>query len=291
MTVSRRQMMQGAVGLAASSAVVARAQTPEAEDAPSGSAVKKGRIRQTVCKWCYGSTPLETLCEAAAEMGLVGLDLIDPKDFPTLEQHGLVCSMTPSHGIGKGLNDPANHEDCLGKIAGAIEATAAAGWRNVICFSGNRRDGLSDAEGLENCAEALKQVMPQAEKAGVTVQMELLNSKVNHKGYMCDRTPWGVDLVQAVGSDRFRLLYDIYHMQIMEGDVIRTIREHHPSIGHYHTAGNPGRNEMDDTQELLYPPIVRAIVETGYAGFLGQEFIPKGDPLDSLKKMVALCDV
>jgi hydroxypyruvate isomerase len=198
--------------------------------------------------------------------------------------------MTSSHSLTKGLCDPAFHEKCIAEIRNAIVATAAEGWRNVICFSGNRR-GIDDKKGLANCAKALQQVIPLAEEKQVTVQMELLNSHVDHADYMCDRTAWGVDLVDRVGSENFKLLYDIYHMQIMEGDVIRTIRKYHEYLGHYHTAGNPGRHEFDDSQELNYRGIVQAIVETGYEGYLGQEFIPQRDPLTSLSEAVALCDV
>jgi hydroxypyruvate isomerase len=198
--------------------------------------------------------------------------------------------MTPSHGIGKGLNRIANHAECLGRIRKAIEDTSDAGFRNVICFSGNRA-GMDDNEGLKNCEIAIKQVVGLAEKKNVTICMELLNSKRNHKGYMCDRTHWGGELVRRIGSPRFQLLYDIYHMQVQEGDVIATIKEYKDCIGHYHTAGVPGRNEIDETQELYYPPIMKAIVETGFKGYVGQEFIPKKDALTSLTNAVEICDV
>ena len=292
--LSRRDLLAVSAGSAAAllgAASVTHADEENATAKPrSGSAVDKGRIKQTVCQWCYKNVPLEELAAASAEMGLVGMDLIAPSDFPTLTAHGLVCSMTPSHGITKGLNDPANWDACLEAMNEAIEATAAAGFKNVICFSGNRGP-VDDRQGLKNCAEALRKITPTAEKAGVVLQMELLNSKVNHKGYMCDTSPWGVELVKEVASDNFRLLYDIYHMQIMEGDVIRTIERDHEYFGHYHTAGNPGRHELDDSQELNYPPIIRAIIDTGFDGFLGQEFIPKRDPLTSLREAVELCDV
>ena len=277
---------------AGTAALVSAANAQEPTESSNGTAVSKGRIRQTVCQWCYRNVPLADLAKASSEMGLVGMDLINPSDFPVLKEHGLVCSMTPSHGITKGLNDPANWDDCFAKITEAIEATAAAGWKNVICFSGNRGQ-IDDETGLKNCAEALAKIVPEAEKAGVVLQMELLNSRVNHKDYMCDTSAWGVELVKRVGSDSFRLLYDIYHMQIMEGDIIRTIERDHEYFGHYHTAGNPGRHELDETQELFYPPIVRAIIDTGFDGFLGQEFIPKkgNDPLVSLRQAVELCDV
>ncbi len=252
--------------------------------------VKNGRINQSVCKWCYRKVSLEDLAAHSAKIGLKGLDLASPNQWPVLKKHGLVCTMTPSHGIGKGLNRIENHAECLGKIRKAVEATSDAGFRNVICFSGNRA-GMDDDEGLKNCAIGLKQVVGLAEKKNVTICMELLNSKRNHKGYMCDRTHWGGELVRRIGSPRFQLLYDIYHMQVQEGDVIATIKEYKDCIGHYHTAGVPGRNEIDETQELYYPPIMKAIVETGFKGYVGQEFIPKKDPLTSLTEAVEICDV
>jgi hydroxypyruvate isomerase len=198
--------------------------------------------------------------------------------------------MTPSHGITKGLNRKENWDECLKKIRDAIDATAAAGYPNVICFSGNR-DGMSDEEGLKNCAEALKQVVGHAEEKKVTICMELLNSKRNHKDYMCDRTAWGVELCKAVGSERFKLLYDIYHMQIDEGDVIATIRQYKDYLGHYHTAGVPGRHEIDDSQELYYPAIMRAIADTGFKGIVAQEFTPTRGAYASLEQAVKICDV
>ena len=285
MTLSRRDVLASSAALAV--AGVASADHHEESKTPNA---KDGRVAQTVCQWCYNKTPLAELATWCNDLGIVGMDLIKPSDFGVLKEHGLVCSMTPSHSIGKGLNDPANWDECLKAINEAVEATAAEGWKNVICFSGNRR-GMSDDVGLKNCAEALRKVVPAAEKAGVTIQMELLNSKVNHPDYMCDKNAWGVKLVEEVASDAFRLLYDIYHMQIMEGDVIRTIERDHAAFGHYHTAGNPGRHELDDSQELQYAPIIRAIAETGYDGFLGQEFIPTRDPKTSLAEAVAVCTV
>ena len=233
---------------------------------------------------------LDDLCRAAATLGLHSVELLGPESFDTLRRHGLICALVNSHSIPKGLNDPANHEECLGSIRAAIEAASDAGFPNVITFSGNR-NGVADDVGLEHCATALESVVGLAEKKGVTIVMELLNSKVDHRDYMCDNTPWGVELVERVGSERFKLLYDIYHMQIMEGDVIRTIRDHHAHIGHYHTAGVPGRHELDSTQELQYAPIMQAIVDTGYEGYVAQEFIPTRDPLTSLAEAVSLCDV
>ena len=252
--------------------------------------VTNKRLKQSVCKWCYKGLSTEQLAQEAAAMGLMGIDLVGPNEWPTLKKYGLVGTMCPSHGIGKGLNRQENWDECLTKIRKGIDDCAEWGFPNVICFSGNRA-GLDDDEGLRVCAEALKQVVGYAEEKQVTICMELLNSKRNHKDYMCDRTSWGVALCKAVGSERFKLLYDIFHMQIDEGDVIGTIRESKDYIGHYHTGGVPGRNEIDDSQELNYATICKAIVETGYDAYLAHEFIPKQDPLASLKAAVKLCDV
>ena len=194
-------------------------------------------------------------------------------------------------GIEKGFNNPVYHDELIRSYEEIIPKVAAAGFDQVICFSGNR-NGLSDEKGIENCALGLKKLMPTAEKYNVTMTMELLNSKVNHPDYQCDHTVWGATLAEEISSEKFKLLYDIYHMQIMEGDVIATIRKFHPYISHYHTAGVPGRHEIDDTQELYYPAIVRAILETGYQGYIGQEFIPqRADKLASLKQGIEICDV
>lgn len=279
---TRRNLMKG-LGVAA----VIGAATP----LPAARVPRKQRIRHSVCKWCYGRIPLDDFAAACRDMGIRSIELMRPKDFATLKKHGLICAMTSTHGLGKGLNDPANHAGCLQAIREAIDATSAEGWPNVITFSGNRQPGVSDEEGLEHCATALRQVVPYAEQKKVTINMELLNSKVDHQGYMCDRTAWGVELCERVGSDRFKLLYDIYHMQIMEGDLIRTIRDHHAHIGHYHTGGNPGRHEIDGTQEITYPAVMKAIADTGFQGWVAQEFVPSRDPLTSLRESIDLCDV
>ena len=250
----------------------------------------KGNIKQSVCKWCYGNIPLDEFARYCSEIGIQSIELVDPKDWPTLDKYGLVCAMTPSHGIGKGLNRIENHEECLAKIRKGIEDTSEAGFPNVICFSGNRA-GMDDDEGLKNCETAVKQVVALAEKKNVTLCMELLNSKRNHKDYMCDRTHWGAELVKRVGSDNFKLLYDIYHMQVQEGDVIATIKEYSDCIAHYHTAGVPGRNEINDSQELYYPAIMKTIIKTSFSGYVAQEFLPKRDPLASLAESVKICDV
>lgn len=253
----------------------------------------KGKINHSVCRWCYQFIPLEDLCKAAKAMGIVAIDLVGPDEWPILRQYGLHASLPngAGNGIERGFNDPALHDELVVSYEAMIPKVAAAGYSQIICFSGNRR-GLDDEQGIKHCAIGLKRLMDTAEKHGVTMVMELLNSKVNHPDYQCDHTEWGVALCDAVGSERFKLLYDIYHMQIMEGDVIATIRKYHRYISHYHTGGVPGRNEIDETQELNYPAIMEAIVATGFKGYVAQEFIPKRpDKLASLRQAVHLCDV
>ncbi|HVS52176.1 MAG TPA: TIM barrel protein [Opitutaceae bacterium] len=231
------------------------------------------------------------MARAAREIGLASVELLDPPEWPVVQKFGLTCAIANGPmTIAAGLNRLEHHAALVPAMIARIEECAAAGVPAVIAFSGNRA-GLPDELGLEHCARALKPIVGAAEKRGVTVCMELLNSKIDHTDYMCDRTAWGVELVRRVGSERFKLLYDIYHMQIMEGDVIRTIQQHHACIGHYHTGGNPGRHEIDATQELNYPAIARAIAATGFRGFVGQEFIPTRDPLVSLREAVELCRV
>jgi hydroxypyruvate isomerase len=269
-----------------------------AADAAAGSQLK-GRIHHSVCKWCYPRVSLEDLCQAGKEMGLTSIELLQPADFHVLKKHGLTCAMVSNPTVGperlgrieKGWNRIEHHDALVPAYEQHIKECAEAGMTNLICFSGNRA-GLDDEKGLENCALGLKRIMKFAEDRKVTIVMELLNSKVNHKDYQCDHTAWGVELCKRIGSERFKLLYDIYHMQIMEGDVIATIRKSHQHIAHYHTGGVPGRNEIDDTQELHYPAIMRAIVETGFQGHVAQEFIPKrSDVLASLRQGVTICDV
>ena len=262
----------------------------------------KNRINHSVCKWCYGKIPLEEFCQAARKIGLQSVELLQPADFPTLEKYGLTCAMVSNPtgttsqkvkvgGIPKAFNRLEHHDTLVQIYEPQIKAVAEAGMTNLICFSGNR-EGLDDEQGIKNCAIGLQRLMPLAEKHRVTICMELLNSKVNHKDYQCDHTEWGVALCKAVGSERFKLLYDIYHMQIMEGDVIATIKKHKDYLAHYHTGGVPGRHEIDESQELYYPAIVKAIIETGFKGFIAQEFIPaRKDQIASLKQGVEICDV
>jgi hydroxypyruvate isomerase len=253
----------------------------------------KGNINHSVCPWCYSGITLDQLCVAAKQMGIKGIDLLGPKDWPTVKKYGLDSPMCNGAEINltDGFNDKKFHAILIKNYTEMIPLVAAAGYTNLICFSGSRR-GITDETGWANCVEGLKPLVALAEKHKVVLVMELLNSKINHKDYQCDRTSWGVELAKRIGSDNFKLLYDIYHMQIDEGDVIRTITENHQYIAHYHTGGVPGRNEIDETQELYYPAIMEAIKATGYKGYVAQEFVPKqADKLASLKKAIQICDV
>jgi hydroxypyruvate isomerase len=309
---TRRDLLTtGVAGIAAAAvlptAALAEDRSAAAAAKPDGRSevAKNGRINHSVCLWCYnGMTPAD-IAPVAGRLGLKAIDLLTPDQWGPLKEHGLVCSMTshPEIRIEVGLNRRENHERLIKALREGIDASAAAGYPNVICFSGNRhlprKNGdaplesrVSDEEGIKVCAEGLKRVMAHAEQKKVNVVMELLNSKVDHADYMCDHSAWGVELCKAVGSERFKLLYDIYHMQIMEGDVIRTIRDNHQYFGHYHTGGVPGRHEIDETQELNWPAIMRAIVDTGFTGYVAQEFIPaKPDRIASLAAAVQVCDV
>jgi hydroxypyruvate isomerase len=267
---NRRDVLRAAgAGVAGSAAVAALVEQLRADEPPK----VNGRINQSVCKWCY-QLPLDKLAAEAAKIGYKSVELLTPEQYLQIKPMGLTCAMLMGTGpIHNCLNRTENHDRCEKELRAAIEFAAAEKLPNVICFSGNRK-GMPDDEGLKNCAAGLKRVMSFAEEKKIMVCMELLNSKVDHKDYMCDHTKWGVELVKAVGSPRFKLLYDIYHMQIMEGDVIRTIRDNKEHIAHYHTGGVPGRHEIDETQELHYPAIMKALLEVGYTGYVGQEFIP-----------------
>ena len=280
--ISRREML-AAAGVLATASLAAGAER----------IVRKGRLKQSACRWCYKDIPLPVLAKAAAEMGLTALDLIDEKDWPVLADHGLICSMgwrTSPGGIPDGLNDPRNHDAIVNGLVDALPRAKKAGVPNLIAFFGNRK-GMSDPDAIRNCVVGLNRVKKAAEEHGITVCVELLNSKVDHKDYQGDRTWFGVEVVRQVESPRVRLLYDIYHMQIMEGDVIRTIRDNQQWIAHYHTGGVPGRHELDDTQELQWGTVARAIADTGFSGYMAHEFVPTRDPLTSLREAVVLCDV
>jgi len=292
---SRRDMIKKAAAMAFASTSLASLSTRVMAHEGKMDEKLKGQINHSVCAWCYNDIPLEDLCKAANRIGLQSIDLLDPKDFATAKKYDLTCAMVASINkdwhIGRGWNREAHHDQLVTYYEHLIDETSKAGFTNLICFSGNR-EGLDDQAGIENCAKGLKRIMSYAEKKKVTIVMELLNSKVNHPDYQCDHTNWGVELCKAIGSERFKLLYDIYHMQIMEGDVIATIRNNHQYFAHYHTGGVPGRNEIDETQELYYPAIMKAIHETGFKGFVAQEFVPKrADKLASLKQGVEICDI
>ncbi len=263
--------------------------------------VINGRIRQSVCAWCFTSAhspqpmSLDALCRAAYEMGIPSVELVKPEDWPILRKYGLICALTSSHRLDRGLNDPSNHDGCIEKIKASVDACADAGFSMVIVFSG-LRDGMSDEVGIDNAVAGLKRIVGYAEMKKVTLCLEILNTRVDeemkgHPGYMCDTVEWAVEVCRRISSPRMKLLFDIYHVQIMQGDIISRIKRYSQYIGHFHTAGVPGRNEINGRQELDYPEILKAIAETGYEGYVGHEFIPTGDPLESLHDAVTLCDV
>ena len=258
----------------------------------TGRVVNKGNLKQSVARWCYKKIPLPDFCRAVAEMGLTAIDLLEENEWEIARQYGLTCSMGYGGGgtISDGLNVKANHHTIVSNFEKSIPRAAKLGIPNLITFFGNRR-GMNDQEAIANCTAGLNRVKKIAEDHGVIICVELLNSKVDHKDYQGDRTAFGVEVVKAVASSRVKLLYDIYHMQIMEGDVIRTIRHNHEYIAHYHTGGVPGRHELDNTQELNWPAVCSAIVDTRFKGYLAHEFVPARDPLVSLRQAVALCDI
>jgi hydroxypyruvate isomerase len=293
--ISRRTALQG-VGLASATMLASSLNNRiEATDNQMDSSLK-GRINHSACRWCYNSIPFEDLCKSAKEIGMQSIELTGPAEWETLKKYGLTSAMgwgdyPKGMGLPNFFNKVSNHDQLVAFYEDLIPKAAKAGVNNVICFSGNR-EGISEEQGLINCKKGLQRIMKTAEKHNVTVSMELLNSKKDHKDYQCDHTEWGAVLCEMVGSDKFKLLYDIYHMQIMEGNVIATIKKNYQYISHYHTGGVPGRNEIDETQELNYPAIMKAIVDTGYKGFVGQEFIPtKPDKIASLKQGIMICDV
>jgi hydroxypyruvate isomerase len=292
--ITRRNLFRYAGGAAALAAGLSSGGFAWAEEAKQEGAQLKGRIKQSVSRWCFSKIKDDEFLPAIIKMGIKGVDLVGPGDFEKLKKSNLVATMVNvggGMGIGKGFNRKENHEMCVAGLRKAIEATAAGGYPNVICFSGNR-EGLADDVGAAACVEGLKKIAPFAEEKKVTICMELLNSKVNHKDYQADNTEWAVDVCKKVGSPRVKLLYDIYHQAIMGDDVIPMIKKNHEYFGHYHTGGVPGRNEIDSTQTLDYAAIMRAIVETKYDGWVAHEFIPKSkEPLKSLEAAVKICDV
>jgi hydroxypyruvate isomerase len=286
-----KQIATGTIAAGSMSALSAYTTTD-----PTTSDRMKGNINHSVCRWTFNGQTVEELCQTVKKIGFSAIDLVGPKDWPTLKSHDVFSSMCNGAEINltEGWNDKQYHPTLIKNYTEHIDLVADAGYKNLICFSGSRR-GMDDETGLKNCTEGLKQIIGHAEKRNVIIQMELLNSKVNHKDYMCDRSVWGVELCKRVGSENFKLLYDIYHMQIDEGDVIRTIQDNHTFYGHYHTGGVPGRHIIDETQELYYPAIMKAILATSYKGYVAQEFMPlpteMKDKVAELKKAVKICDV
>jgi hydroxypyruvate isomerase len=275
---------------AGAAAVTALAAGPLFADAPK----LKGNLHHSLCRWCYNKIPLEKLATESAKLGYASIELLRPNEVLQIKPLGLTCAVLGGADIVNGLNREANHPKILKQLREDLDFCAANGVPNVICMAGNRTikgATVSDEEGLETCAKALKQVVGLAEEKKVTIVMEVLNSKVNHPDYMFDHTDWGVDLCKKVGSDRFKILCDIYHVAVMGEDVIPTLQKQKEIIGHYHTGGVPGRHEIDETQTLNYTDVMKAIVATGYKGFVAQEFLPKREPFGSLAQAITICDV
>ncbi len=294
--MKRRDIIKSIAAGAAGLAVSSKLQAAMHETSETENYKLKGNVNHSVCRWTYSFLKLEELCDVANKIGLKAVDLVGPKEWNILKAHGLDSSMCNGAEISltEGWNHTEYHSTLIKNYTDHINYVADAGYKNLICFSGNRK-GMDEETGLKNCVEGLKQIMPLAEKRGVIIQMEVFNSKVNHPDYMADNTRWTIELCKRLSSPNFKILYDIYHMQISEGDIIATIKKNHDYFGHYHTAGVPGRHEIDDTQELFYPAIIKAVVDTGFKGYLAQEFIPTGkeneDKIKALKKAVKLCDV
>jgi len=294
--LSRRTLM-ASVAAAGGTAAIAHA----ADSIDPNWKITNGRINQSVVQWCFKPMTTEELAKHAAALGLKSVELCPPTDWPILKKYGLTCAIASSHGFLKGWNHRENWDFCTDIITKGINASADFGCPAVITFSGMRGDLPNNAEGDEigkkNFVEGIKRVLPLAEQKKITLALEMLNSRVDvemkgHPGYQCDAIEWAVDVCNRVGSDRLKILFDIYHVQIMQGDVIVRLKKYKDYIAHYHTAGNPGRNEIDDTQEINYPGIMKAILETGYKGFVGQEFIPTWkDAVAALRHGVKVCDV
>jgi hydroxypyruvate isomerase len=292
--LTRRDVLAGAAAVVGATALPAAVRGEGGlQPGAVGKVVKNGRIKQSMCGGCLSKARLdrEQTAKLLVEMGVLGRDLVGRDEWPTLQKYGLVATMVPGAGsIKSGLNNKANHPKLLDDFQANIRAAAEYKWPNVICMAGDRA-GISDEEGMDNCLVALKEAVKIAEDQGVTICMELLNSRVDHPGYMCDKSAWGFELCRRVGSPRFKLLYDIYHMQIMEGDLIATLKKNIQYIGHFHTAGVPGRHELDENQEIYYPAVMRAIVESGYQGYVAHEYSPVRNPLESFVQAVQTCDV
>jgi len=289
---SRRRLLQTAA--AAASAAAMPGLLPAASDAPHRPG--RGRVKQSIAHWCFQKYwDIEKLCKIAVELGCRSIELVEPKDWPTLRKHGLVCALAASHSFDKGINNPKYHDMCLAKLREAVDACREAGFPNVITFTGFRED-IPDDVGIVNCVRALKAVAAHAEKSKVNLCLEMLNSRVNvemkgHPGYQGDHVDYCMEIIRKVGSERVKLLFDVYHVQIMDGDLIARFRQCKVHVGHVHLAGNPGRRELDDQQEINYAAVMRAIADSGYDGYAAHEFIPTGDPLQGLTAAVRLCDV
>ncbi len=294
--MTRRGLLRTAAGTAVSGVALTGGGSPAAAAEVTPRQARKGRINQSIAWWCvekYWS--VEQACRIAKELGCKSIELVEPQHWPTLKKHGLVCALHSSHGFDQGMNNPKYQEMCLAKLRTSIDACAEHGFPNVITFTGFRED-ISDEAGIVNCVNGYKKIIGYAEKKKVNLCLEMLNSRVavemqGHPGYQGDHTDYCMEIIKQVGSPRMKLLFDIYHVQIMDGDIISRLRQYKDYIGHYHTAGNPGRRELDDEQEINFPPIMREIVRTGYTGYVGQEFIPTGDPLKGFRQAVTLCDV
>jgi hydroxypyruvate isomerase len=294
--ISRRSMLQIAAKIGASGAAALTLPSYAAADKRMQRAVTRGRINQSITYWCFEKYwDIEKTCQISSRLGCKSIELVEPKHWPTLKKYGLLCALVGSHGFEKGMNNPKYHDTCLQKLRDSIDACAEAGFPSVITFTGFRED-IPDDAGIKNCVNGYKKIIGHAEKKKVNLCLEILNSRVaiemkGHPGYQGDHTDYCMEIVKQVGSPRMKLLFDIYHVQIMDGDIITRIRQCKDYIGHYHTAGNPGRHELDDKQEINYKPIMEEIARTGYTGYVGQEFIPTRDPLQGLSEAVFLCDV
>ena len=293
--LDRRQLLAATAGITLAAGGSARAEDAR-EKADDAFRAGGDRIKQSVVHWCFKPLSVEELARGAAAMGIKSVELVPPSEWATLKKYGLICAISSSHGFAKGFAHREEHDECIAKLRDSIDATSAAGFPSVITFSGFRR-GLDNETGLKNMVDGLKKIVGYAEEKRVTLCLEMLNSRVDvtmkgHPDYMCDTIEWGVEVCKRIGSPRMKMLFDIYHVQIMQGDIIARIKQFHEYIGHYHTAGVPGRNEIEDGQEINYAPIMKAIAETGYKGYVGQEFIPeREDKLSSLRRAVKICDV
>jgi len=294
--LSRRDMLHCAATAGTALAGISAFRMCASANGQTKKTVTKGRLNQSIAYWCFSKYwDIEKTCRIALQLGCKSIELVEPKDWPTLRKHGLVCALANSHWFEKGMNNPKYHEMCLSKIREGIDACADFGFPNVITFTGLAED-IGPDEGIRNCVAGYKKIIGYAEKRKVNICLEILNSRVPVEmvgvpGYQGDHTDYCMEIVRQVGSSRMKLLFDIFHVQIMDGDIISRIRQYEEYIGHYHTAGNPGRHELDDTQEINYRPIMQAIAETGFTGYIGHEFIPTRDPLEGLSEAVTLCDV